>query len=339
LPQQFVQFAELAERQAKVYIATNMTRTALGALQTGSSKLTRFAWCYYAYLLFVILFGAWVRISGSGAGCGGSWPTCHGEFMPPSVETKTLIEYSHRATSGTLGLLSIALVAWVWKSRVPKRCKVAAGVTLALVLVEALIGAGLVLRELVADDASVARAVVIALHLGNTLILAAAAGLTAAWSAAAAGPSRGEPLLARWASGTLLAGCMVVSMAGAVTALGDTLFPVSAVEGGSLFAHVRDDLGASAHFLVRLRIIHPLLALFLAGAVLFAANRWESAVRGSPSLRWLIGLRWLTYGQVAFGTLNIALQAPVLMQLGHLLFAHLLWLCLVQLAATPRFAR
>jgi heme A synthase len=124
-------------------------------------------------------------------------------------------------------------------------------------------------------------------------------------------------------------------MAGAVTALGDTLFPVSAVEGGSLFGHVRDDLGPSAHFLVRLRIIHPLLALLLAAALLFAAQRWEADLRGSGSFQWLIGMRWLTYGQVALGTLNIALQAPVLMQLGHLLFAHLLWLCLVQLAVAP----
>jgi heme A synthase len=303
--------------------------------RTGLSTLTRFAWSYYAYLLFVILFGAWVRISGSGAGCGGSWPTCHGELVPPSGEAKTLIEYSHRATSGLLGVLSVTLLAWVFKAGSSRRCKVAAGVTLCLVLVEALIGAGLVLRELVADDASVARAIVIALHLGNTLILAAAAGLTAVWSGTQAATQASPRALSRWATGALLAACVVVSMAGAVTALGDTLFPVSAVEGGSLFGHVRDDLGPSAHFLVRLRIIHPLLALLLAAALLFAAQRWEADLRGSGSFQWLIGMRWLTYGQVALGTLNIALQAPVLMQLGHLLFAHLLWLCLVQLAVAP----
>jgi heme A synthase len=318
-------------------IATCMTRPS--PRQTRLSTLTRFAWFYYAYLLFVILFGAWVRISGSGAGCGGSWPTCHGELVPPSAEAKTLIEYSHRATSGLLGVLSLILVAWVFRAGSSRRCKAAALVTLCLVLVEALIGAGLVLRELVADDASVARAVVIALHLGNTLILAAAAGLTATWSVPAAATPLPRRALPRGVSAVLLVGCVVVSMAGAVTALGDTLFPVSVVEGGSLWGHVRDDLSPSAHFLVRLRVIHPLLALLLAGAALFVAHRWEVDLRGSGTFAWLIGLRWLTYGQVALGMLNIGLQAPVSMQLAHLLVAHLLWLCLVQLAIGPSLPR
>jgi heme A synthase len=312
----------LAVGRIRVYsIATSMT-------STGPSKLTRFAWLYYAYLLFVILFGAWVRISGSGAGCGGSWPTCRGELVPPSAEAKTLIEYAHRATSGTLGLLSVALVAWVFKARTSRRCKVAALVTLCLVLVEALIGAGLVLRELVANDASVARAVVIALHLGNTLVLAAAAGLVALWSAPAVARTQ-QNTGWLWGSAGLLLAFALVSMAGAVTALGDTLFPVAPALESDPFQHVAEGLSSSRHFLIQLRIVHPLLALALTGGLLVAISHWRTSLAGSPSFKWLRALNVLTYGQVALGVLNIAFGAPTLMQLLHLLLAHLLWLCLV----------
>jgi heme A synthase len=307
--------------------------------RSGLSTLTRFAWSYYAYLLFVILFGAWVRISGSGAGCGGSWPTCHGEFMPPSAETKTLIEYSHRATSGLLGVLSLLLLAWVFQARRSRRCKVAALVTVGLVLVEALIGAGLVLRELVADDASMARAIVIALHLGNTLILAAAAGLTALWSGGEAAAAPRQSRAGLWGSWALLIAFMVVSMAGAVTALGDTLFPVAPSEGAPLFTHVVTDLAPSRHFLEQLRIVHPLLALALTGGLLFAVSTWRATFRGAPPAKWVQALHLLIYVQVAVGVLNIALHAPTPMQLLHLLLAHLLWLCLVVVAASRDFSR
>lgn len=306
--------------------------------RTGLSTLTRFAWFYYAYLLFVILFGAWVRISGSGAGCGGSWPTCHGEFMPPSAETKTLIEYSHRATSGALGLLSLVLLAWVFRAGASRRCKIAAGVTLCLVLVEALIGAGLVLRELVADDASLARAIVIALHLGNTLILAAAAGFTALWSGEPFTPPR-QSRGWLWGSCAVLAGFMVVSMAGAVTALGDTLFPVVSSPGATVFEHVATDLAPTRHFLEQLRIVHPLLALALTGSLLFAISAWRTRLLGTPLASWVRALQVLTYGQVLVGVLNIVLHAPTFMQLLHLLLAHLLWLCLVMVTANSDFSR
>jgi len=317
-------------------------RPAIGSLQDRGrpTRLTQFAWLYYAYLLFVILFGAWVRISGSGAGCGGSWPTCHGELMPPSVETKTLIEYSHRLTSGTLGLLSVVLVGWVWKAKASRRCKIASLVTLALVVVEALIGAGLVLRELVADDASAARAVVVALHLGNTLILAAAAGLVAFWSApsvpmpveSSARRERSREVL-RWGFLALLVVFMGVSMAGAVTALGDTLFPVAPTSGGGLFAHVRDDLASSAHFLVQLRVLHPVLAVVLVGAILAGLGGSQAQLEGAVDSSWVGRARVLTIGQALVGVSNIALQAPGFMQLLHLLMAHLLWLCLVLITA------
>lgn len=307
---------------------------ATAGAQQRSRWLARFAWSYYGYLLFVILFGAWVRISGSGAGCGSSWPTCHGAVIPRSNEVATWIEYSHRVTSALLGVFSVVLVAWVFAARRSVRCKVASLLTLALVLVEALVGAGLVLGELVADDSSATRAVVIAFHLANTLVLAAAAGLTAHWAGRAGDAAPRLKVQFGWFLSLMLVMFVVVSMAGAVTALGDTLFPVAPTEGEGLFAHVRSDLSASAHFLVRLRIIHPILAGLLIGlllVVLHLVDEWVVL----PERLWRVVLwaRALVWVQVVLGLGNILLHAPAFMQLGHLLFAHLLWLSLVLLTA------
>ncbi|MEN9577905.1 MAG: hypothetical protein RJA70_914, partial [Pseudomonadota bacterium] len=141
------------------------------AAPADAQAFAKFAWGLLAYMLFVILFGAWVRISGSGDGCGDHWPSCHGDLVPVEASTKTWIEYGHRVSSGVLGPLVIGLCVWAWVGA-GKRSEVRwfAGLTLWFTLVEAGIGALLVRGRLVADDDSVARAVVVAWHLSNTLM-------------------------------------------------------------------------------------------------------------------------------------------------------------------------
>ena len=146
------------------------------ANRTEPKAFARYAWAFVAYLLAVILFGAWVRITHSGAGCGSHWPTCNGDLVPLAPSIETIIEYTHRLTSGALGILGLVLVGWAARQR-RRRVLVAALVTLFFIILEALIGAGLVLKELVADDDSAARAIVISLHLVNTLMLTGAAAL------------------------------------------------------------------------------------------------------------------------------------------------------------------
>jgi len=51
------------------------------------------AWGVLAYSILVILWGAYVRISFSGDGCGDHWPLCHGEVIPTAPSVKTLIEF------------------------------------------------------------------------------------------------------------------------------------------------------------------------------------------------------------------------------------------------------
>lgn len=293
-------------------------------------RFSRYAWALVAYTLLVILFGVVVRATGSGAGCGSHWPTCNGEVLPTLASAETLIEFTHRLTSGLIGLLAIALVVWAFRA-FPKGSPVRWGAvaTLVLTIVEGLIGAALVRMELVADNASAARAAWIAGHLVNTFLLFGALGLTAWWGSGGKPPRlRGQGSLLGWLGAGVVA-MLLLGMSGAVTALGDTLFPAASLAEG-----LRQDLSPGAHFLVQLRILHPLLAI-LTGLYLLFAARVVSAMRPGPTAERLArGVTWLYVIQIGAGALNVVLLAPLAMQLLHLLLADLLWLLFILLGAT-----
>lgn len=294
------------------------------------NAFTAWAWAFVVYLLGVIMFGAWVRITHSGAGCGDHWPTCHGEIIPFEPSVETMIEFTHRVTSGICGIFGIILVVWAYRRFGRNRIFWASVVTLLLIIFEGLIGAGLVLAELVADNDSVARAVVISIHLVNTLILMGAASLTAWWSQGGGVPDwwGGGRIGHFMRIGVLL--LVATSMSGAVTALGDTLFPVDALLGEGLLARVRDDLGAANHFLVRLRIFHPIIAMI--GAAWFVAiGAWiryqcDGLVRKLSS-----ALLVVVVVQVVIGLVNVYLGAPGWIQLVHLATAQAIWVLWVLL--------
>ncbi len=289
------------------------------------SAFARYATAFLGYLLFVVLFGAWVRITHSGAGCGSHWPTCHGVIIPFEPSVETMIEYTHRLTSGLLGILGLVLVGWAWAKHRTGRVFKASVVTLVLIVFEALIGAGLVLQELVADDASVARAIVISLHLANTLILTSAATLTVYWDGRPEDLDRQQRPRLLVACGIGLLALVATSMTGAVTALGDTLFPVDPA-AGELIARLRTDLSGANHFLVRLRIVHPILAVCTALFVGAVAVYAKSRDFGPRTETWASAAILLIVAQVFLGTMSIALAAPGWMQLAHLLTAQLVWI-------------
>ncbi len=286
-----------------------------------SSRFTVAAWLFVAYLVGVILFGAWVRISHSGDGCGSNWPTCGGEVVPTDPSAATLVEFTHRVTSGLCGVFGIALLASAWKRFGSGPVTRSVGLTLLFIVFEGAIGAGLVLGELVADDASVARSVVIGLHLTNTLALTAFASLAARRSAR---PGPVEFLPRRRAAFSIGIALVVgASISGAVTALGDTLFPRDAVVGESLLAGVRADLSAGNHFLVRLRVLHPAVAVVAASYVIWLLGR------EADTNRWARTAMYLAATEVAIGFLNVALAAPGWLQLVHLAGAQAFWMALV----------
>lgn len=287
--------------------------------------IARFAWIVLAWNVLVILWGAVVRATGAGAGCGSHWPLCDGEVVPREPAVETLIELTHRLTSGVALLLVVALVFLAFRA-FPRghACRRAAVASLVLILIEAAIGAGLVLFELVADNSSPLRAVYMAAHLVNTLFLLAALTLTARW----AETPPAAPFLRRLRAGLIglaCAGLLLTGATGAVSALGDTLFPA-----GSLAEGLRQDLDPGTHFLVRLRVFHPLVAVAAALLLLTLARReLESARRTAGSTRLAQALMALVLLQVAAGVLNIALLAPVWMQIVHLFLADLVWIVFV----------
>jgi cytochrome c oxidase assembly protein subunit 15 len=290
---------------------------------------TRYAWAFLAYLLLVILFGAWVRITHSGAGCGSHWPTCHGHIVPLEPSVETIIEYTHRLSSGLLGIFGLVLVTWSARRFGRHRVTAASIVTLLFIVLEAAIGAGLVLKELVASDDSAARAIVISLHLVNTLLLTGSAALAAWWSTDVRPVAPRALGSGTWILAAGLLALVATSMTGAVTALGDTLFPVGATEGVGLFERMTDELSPASHFLVRLRIIHPVVAVVAAGIV-YGVGAWaRQHARDDRTPRLARGLQHGVVAQVVMGFANIALAAPGWMQLVHLLLAQAVWVALV----------
>jgi heme a synthase len=287
--------------------------------------------------LLVVLFGAVVRITGSGAGCGQHWPSCNGEIahLPRSVET--WIELTHRTTSGLDFLSVVALVVVAWK-RLPVRhpARLAALGALALMLVEVAIGARLVLLNLVGSNMSFDRAIVMPAHLVTTsLLLGALAAATyfGSTSRVALDPAASERQLGAIKRAFLwlvLAGVLLllVSMTGAVTALGDTVYPV---QGSSTLEHLQNDQAEGAHFLAKLRVVHPLLALAGVAGLWIAASRARAAAGAVLVQRSGALLYWGGALALAIGTANIWLGAPGYLQVVHLAMACGLWLSTVVL--------
>jgi heme A synthase len=291
------------------------------------SRLVRFALWTIACNLLVVLWGAVVRATGSGPGCGSHWPLCNGEVVPRSPTAATLIELTHRATSGLALLMVVALVVWCRRALPPRHpARLAAGASLVLVLLEAAVGAGLVLFQLVGANASLERAVYMAAHLGVTFFLLASLALTAWWAAGAPAP-RPRGRAAAWLALAAFA-LLAVGASGAVAALGDTLFPAD-----SLSAGMRQDFATGSHFLLRLRILHPVLGTAAAGYLLFLPQLVRAARLGRAARRLGSLTSLLALGQVALGSLNLTLLAPMWLQLLHLFVADALWLALVLFAA------
>lgn len=299
------------------------------AREAREARLSRFAWGLLGYETLVVAWGAYVRASGSGAGCGRHWPMCNGEVIPRAPRVATLVELSHRLSSG--GALIGTLVLLVWSLRVyPRGHRVRRGAwtTASLMVVEALIGAALVLFELVAHDASMKRALSISLHLVNTFLLLASTALTAWWASGGRPVSlRGQRTVATL-FGALLSAMIVVGASGAVTALGDTLFPAP-----SLAAGIAQDFAAGAHLFIRLRAVHPMLATTTAAAIIVIMGLVRS-LRPSPQVQVASRIAaGLAVTQVGAGLLDVLLRAPTWMQLVHLVIADFVWVSLILTAA------
>ncbi len=313
------------------------------------SAFAKYAWVVLLYNIGVVLWGAYVRATGSGAGCGSHWPLCNGEVIPLSPQIETIIEFSHRITSGLSLILVLVLFVWAFR-KYPRKHIVRLGAALSLVFIitEALVGAGLVLFEWVAQDASIGRVVSMAVHLINTFLLLAALTLTAWWASTGETISLKQKSLLVWVFSIGFIGAIILGVSGAITALGDTLFPVSTLAEG-----FQQDFSPTAHFLVRLRVWHPIIAIIegsfiflVSGLLAMFANDEIRGLKHAPhsaphSLAYYQRLKktaLFLIGAVAIqlfaGLLNLLLLAPVWMQIVHLFLADAVWIGLILLAAS-----
>ncbi|TVR03353.1 MAG: heme A synthase [Deltaproteobacteria bacterium] len=290
-----------------------------------------FALFTLAYTMLVILWGAWVRITGSGAGCGQHWPTCHGEIIPTAPSMETFIEFFHRVTSGLAVLVVIALLVLAVKT-FPKGhlARRGAWLTFIFILIECLIGAALVVFALVGDNDSATRAILMAIHLVNTSLLTGVMLLAVWWA------RRNIPL--GWSLDTRLGLHLAISMgvlmlinaSGAVTALGDTLYPIRVEPGTGLIERLDVATLSTRNFLIQMRIWHPFIAV--AGGIWLIVHAAMAALgaRRDRAVRiWAGWVAGLVAVQLVCGVVNILLGAPGWMQILHLFLAKGVWLAWV----------
>jgi heme A synthase len=287
-------------------------------------SLKKYSLFVLIYNVFVILIGAFVRATGSGAGCGAHWPSCNGEIVSSSPQLETIIEFTHRMTSGLTILFILILVIWVFKTFQKKsKIRFMASMVFLFIIIEAIVGAGLVLFELTAENSSLTRAIVIAVHLVNTFLLLASNTLLYEWiRIGEPGKSKlnknGQQLILII---TIL--FIVLGATGAITALGDTLFPAT-----SLLEGIQQDVRGE-HFLLELRVYHPMIAVLIGLGVYLIYSMWMNKSRNSRLNHYFKILAGLFISQLILGLLNVILLAPIWMQIVHLLFADIIWITLV----------
>ena len=281
----------------------------------------RLAWTALIWNLIVILLGALVRATGSGAGCGASWPTCDGVIVP-ELEGATAVEFPHRAASGIALLLLAWLVIRVFRTSAKgtpvRKAAVLSGVG---IISESLIGAIIVIFEWVENDASLARAISVPVHLVNTLILLAGLTLVVYWVERERIVRLDRPL------SRPIFGMLLIAATGAVTALADTLFPAESVIEG-----ITEDFSATSSWLTRLRILHPVAAILIGiGAARWVrSNVWDVGGSGGTAARVVVGV---VFAELVVGVINVATLTPIPVQLVHLLLADVLWIAWVWLGA------
>jgi cytochrome c oxidase assembly protein subunit 15 len=290
--------------------------------------LPRYAAGVLGFMVLVILWGAVVRATGSGAGCGNHWPLCNGDFFPHHPRLATLIEFTHRSMSGICTALVAGLIAWTFLARASgHRARTAVVWSGSLLITEALLGAILVKGGLVENNASNLRVFMQCIHFTNTMLLLAA--LTVSWWWLGDHPQPAAlPGSARKAAWVALAATIVVGASGAVAALADTLFPAPSLQNA-----LAQDFALSAPLLVRMRWLHPAAAILgLICAVILCR-----LLRGTLARALVL----LIAAQFILGIADVLLLAPTWMQVLHLLGADLYWIALTAACTTvltsPRF--
>ncbi len=300
------------------------------------SAFAKYACFALAFNVLVILWGVFLRASKSGDGCGEHWLTCHGEVIPSAPELKTIIEFSHRMSTAIDGIVMLVLLIWaikIWYSardRQAQQILIAAAASMFFVITEAAVGAGLVLTGNTAEAITDARPFWAIGHLVNTFILLAFLTFTA-WLATGKrrlsfrGNGRSIALIA-----IAVVGLLIVGMSGSLAALSNMLFPSASIAEG-----IAKDFSAASNAILRLRLSHPILSILVAVYIIFVSGYLKQRSGGDGAVaKWSNWLSILVLVQIAFGAATLLTLGPIVMQLGHLLLADLIWIVFVLFAAS-----
>ena len=292
-------------------------------------KFRVLAWSVLIFNVGVVLGGAIVRATGSGDGCGESWPTCTDRLFPANPGVETVIEFSHRVSSALAILGVIAL--YVFAVRLYEkgdRVRNGAAASLALLLFESLLGAALVIFGWVDQDASIGRMIIVPLHLANTYVLLGALTITAWWSSGNPGPVK--PVDSRVKRDLILSGVglVVLGATGALNALADSLYPAE-----SFLSGVADEFAGDAPWLLQVRIFHPILAIAVGFGVAYVVMRLAAtATDRTRRLGSVVGILILV--QFGIGLINVMLAAPLETQVIHLAIADTIWIIFLLFGAS-----
>jgi cytochrome c oxidase assembly protein subunit 15 len=285
----------------------------------------RWSWVALAYFVAVVLGGAVVRTAGAGAGCGDRWPLCNGEFIPLHPRLTTIIEFAHRSTTGLAVMMFAVMIAWTFRATPKKHpARTAALWTAVLLLTESLLGAVLVLRHLVEKVVSFERVFVQSIHFTNTMVLLAAATLTAVFLKE---PGKADAKL-RSISLVTLGLTLLTGAAGSVAALADTIYPSRSLHDAFIA-----DFSPASPTLLHLRWLHPLCAILLAASCAVLIHRNLEAGRRAAAFLLAVNLAV----QITLGAMDVILLAPTWIQVLHLLSADIFWISLVAITAPEVF--
>ena len=260
-----------------------------------------------------ILAGAIVRATGSGDGCGSTWPKCNGSFIPNLLETSEIIEFLHRSISGVL--LVITLILFVKSTKLPK-VNLTRKITLLLtffILLEAAIGAVIVLYEWVGMNSSLPRIIAVPIHLVNTF------GLLGCYTALFTVYKLKIKNLEGFVDFDFKMVFTLFLLAGAtgsIAALSDVLFPSETFIQGLV-----SDFDSSSEFLTRLRILHPVISLVLSLVLVTQSKKIQKNYGIDTKL-----LTYLVSASILFGLTNVITNITLPLSILHLAMADILWI-------------
>ena len=263
--------------------------------------------------IFSIIAGAVVRATGSGDGCGSSWPTCNGRVIPSLNSASEQIEFSHRAISGLLLIVTIAIFIKSFNNSVTGLQKKVINYLTFFVILEALIGAVIVLYEWVGMNSSIPRIAAVPLHLVNTF------GLLAMYTIIFKLTQNPEIKISnlidrKFKIITFL--FILTGATGSIAALADVLFPSE-----SFIAGIVEDFDSTSEILTRLRVLHPIVSTVLSFVLFNESKRLEDKFNLKTNQ-----IKILVIIGVTLGVLNVFININIFLSVMHLLVADLLWI-------------